>query len=73
MLPSLEGSFQSKVILFDDSVLTISSYRRQFAVLVRAAEVHQTFSAMFDTIWEMSREVPSSYEPKPWGAIQLLE
>jgi len=57
MPPNLDGKFKSTVIIFDDYMLVISSYSKQFATLVRSEETTQTFSAMFDTIWDLSSEI----------------
>lgn len=57
MPPKLDGTFRSTIILFDDYMLVISSYGRQFATLIQSEETVQTFNAMFDTIWDISTDV----------------
>lgn len=53
----LEGKFKSTIIIYDDCMLVISSYGRQFATLIRSKETVQTFSLMFDAIWDSGTTV----------------
>jgi sugar-specific transcriptional regulator TrmB len=51
---SLQGKFTSMMILFDTSVVIISSYEEKHAVLITSKEIHALFAALFEGIWEVS-------------------
>lgn len=51
---SMEGNFKSVIILFDDKVAIISSLKTLSAVLITSEEIHNTFSAMFEGLWNTS-------------------
>lgn len=51
------GSFKSTVIIFDHSVLVVSSYNKQFATIIESQETAETFAVMFDTIWQISQPI----------------
>lgn len=55
--PSMDGKFKSSIIIFDDKVLIISSYRQKFATLITSNETAETFKLMFDAIWDISKPV----------------
>lgn len=57
MPQSMDGKFKSSIIIFDDKVLIISSYKERFATLITSGETANTFSLMFDAIWDVSAEV----------------
>ena len=56
IMPStMRGSFKSTVIIFDHSVLVVSSFNKQFATIIESQETAETFAVMFDTIWQISQ------------------
>jgi sugar-specific transcriptional regulator TrmB len=56
ILPKImHGKFQSVIIIFDDKVAIISSYKEKTAILIQAKEVHDTFSAMFEGLYHSSK------------------
>lgn len=59
MPASMVGKFKSSVILFDDQMLIISSFREQFATLITSAETVASFSVMFDALWDASPPINS--------------
>lgn len=56
MPSSMDGKFQSMVILFDENVAIFSSYKELSAILIHSKEIHDMFLAMFEAIWEVSEE-----------------
>jgi HTH-type transcriptional regulator, sugar sensing transcriptional regulator len=54
MPPSMQGKFTSMVILFDDKVALFSPLKERSVVLITSPEIHSLFSALFETIWEIS-------------------
>jgi len=58
--PSMDGKFKSSIIIFDDKVLIISSYKQRFATLISSSETANTFKLMFDAIWDISTPVTLS-------------
>ena len=54
MPTSMQGMFQSMIILFDDKVAMFSSYQKKSAILISSKEIHQMFLAVFNAIWEVS-------------------
>lgn len=55
LLPaSMHGKFQTVMILFDEKVALISSYKALSAILLDSKELHDFFTAMFDGLWERS-------------------
>lgn len=57
---SMHGKFQDVIILFDDKVAIISSLEAASAILIQSKEVHATMSAMFETLWEVSKPFGST-------------
>lgn len=57
MPKTMEGKFKSSIIIFDDKVLIISSYKQQFATLISSKETANTFALMFDAIWDISKVI----------------
>lgn len=53
---SMTGKFKATIIQFDDKVLFIHSIEHKSAVLIASAEITQTFSIMFDGLWETSNK-----------------
>lgn len=51
---SMEGTFKSMLILFDDKIAIISSEKEPSAVLITSAETHALMSSMFEAIWNIS-------------------
>jgi len=47
----MRGKFQSVVIVFDDAVALISSYKNLSAVLIRSKEINAMMAAMFEGLW----------------------
>ena len=58
MPPSMQGKFNSMMILFDDKVAIFSSLEETSAILITSKELYDMFLAMFNGIWEFSE----SYE-----------
>ncbi|NQV89915.1 helix-turn-helix domain-containing protein [Candidatus Uhrbacteria bacterium] len=57
-LPSvMSGKFASVMILFDDKVALISSYKTLTAVLIRSTEIHEFMKTMFEGLWQGSEEL----------------
>lgn len=55
ILPSsMNGRFKSTIILFDTSVLMLSSGKTHSAVLLRSTELFSTLATMFDGLYEIS-------------------
>ncbi len=52
--PVMHGKFKTVMILFDETVVFISSYKSLSAILIESKELHQFFSALFDGLWEAS-------------------
>ncbi|OGL63181.1 hypothetical protein A3C09_04500 [Candidatus Uhrbacteria bacterium RIFCSPHIGHO2_02_FULL_47_44] len=53
----MSGRFQSVMILFDDRVLFISSYKSLSAILIQSDEMHQFLLAMFDGLWAGAEKI----------------
>lgn len=56
MPDSMQGKFTSMMILFDDKVAVISHLKDAFAVVITSKEVHTMLSAMFESLWVVSKE-----------------
>ncbi len=56
MPKSMHGKLKSVLIIFDDKVAIISSLEKLSAVVITSQEVHDMFSAMFNGLWEISKE-----------------
>jgi sugar-specific transcriptional regulator TrmB len=54
---TMEGSFKSVLILFDDKVAIISSLQKLSAILITSQEIHDLFAAMFEGVWQSSKEL----------------
>lgn len=52
------GKFKNTIIIFDSSVVFISSVRELSAVLIRSKEINQTMEVFFDGLWEASSSIP---------------
>ncbi|HYD93281.1 MAG TPA: helix-turn-helix domain-containing protein [Candidatus Paceibacterota bacterium] len=52
MPASMEGKFKSMLILFDDKVAIISSFKKPSAVLITSKEAHAMLTALFSALWE---------------------
>lgn len=53
----MHGKFQSVMILFDDKVAIISSYKTLSAILIRSKEIHGFMSMMFEGLWQSSEQI----------------
>lgn len=53
---NMHGMFSSVMILFDDKVAFISSYKNLSAILIHSSEIHQFMRAMFEGLWHISEE-----------------
>ena len=51
---SMIGQFSATIIQFDNKVLFIHSIKHKSAVIITSDEIAQTFSVMFDGLWEAS-------------------
>lgn len=61
IMPStMHRKFKSTIIIFDQSVLVVSSYNKQFATIIESQETTETFALMFDTIWQSSQPLSSA-------------
>jgi HTH-type transcriptional regulator, sugar sensing transcriptional regulator len=52
----MHGKFKSVIIIFDDKVAIISSLKELSAILIQSKEVHDSMLAMFEGIWQNSKE-----------------
>jgi sugar-specific transcriptional regulator TrmB len=52
----MQGHFKSVIILFDNKVAIISSFQEKSAILMQSQELADTFGAMFEGLWTVSRE-----------------
>jgi sugar-specific transcriptional regulator TrmB len=50
----MTGRFSCLVILFDDACAIFSPLEQSSATLLRSKEIHSTFRAIFDGLWELS-------------------
>lgn len=53
---NMHGKFKSVVIIFDDKIALISSLKEMSAVLIQSKEFHDTFAAIFEGLWEISKD-----------------
>lgn len=53
----MSGRFQSVLILFDDKVAFISSYKSLSAILIQSDETHQFLLSMFDGLWSAAEKI----------------
>jgi len=53
---TMHGKFKTVIIIFDDKVALVSSLKELTAVLIQSQEIHDTFTAMFEGLWEASEE-----------------
>lgn len=53
---NMHGKFNTVIIIFDDKVAYISSLNEMSAILIQSREISDTVRAMFDGLWEVSRE-----------------
>ncbi len=59
LLPAaMHGKFKSVVILFDDKVAMISSYKEKNAVLIQSKEFFDTMTALFEGLWISAEQYP---------------
>jgi sugar-specific transcriptional regulator TrmB len=59
LLPqTMQGKFKSVIILFDDKVALISSYKEKSAILIQSKEFFETMSALFDGLWTCAETYP---------------
>jgi|SRR3989339_1995974 len=52
----MRGKFKSVIIIFDDKVAIINSVKELSAILIKSTEVHNTFSALFEGLWQVSKD-----------------
>lgn len=57
---AMRGRFKSTIIIFDQSVLVVSSYNKQFATIIDSQETTETFALMFDIIWNTSQPLSAT-------------
>jgi hypothetical protein len=53
----MHGKFKSVIIIFDDKIAIISSIKELTAILIQSQEIHDTFLAMFEGLWESSSKI----------------
>jgi sugar-specific transcriptional regulator TrmB len=51
----MNGKFKSVIIIYDNKVAIISSYKSLFAILIESDEVNATTKAMFEGLWALSQ------------------
>lgn len=51
---SLQGKFESMIIIFDDKIAIFTSHKNLSAILITSKETHALFQAMFNGLWELS-------------------
>lgn len=51
---STHGTFTATTIIFDNKVAILTSVEEQSAILIESKEVNNLFSAMFNSLWEVS-------------------
>lgn len=51
---TLKGQYKSVIILFDDKVALISSLKNKSAIVIQSQELHDTMTALFNGLWEIS-------------------
>jgi sugar-specific transcriptional regulator TrmB len=51
---SLQGTFKSVIILFDDKAAIVSSLQGLSAILIQSKEAHEMLTAMFNGLWAIS-------------------
>lgn len=54
----LVGKFKNTIIIFDSSVVFVSSAAESSAVLIKSSEIHQTMEVFFDGLWQASSNIP---------------
>ncbi len=54
--PTLTDKFRSVVIIFDDKVAIIPSYKNLSAILIKSTEIQETMSAIFEGLWLAAEE-----------------
>ncbi len=54
----LVGKFKNSLIIFDSSVLFVSSVNEATAVLIKSAEIKETMEVFFDGLWLASKPIP---------------
>ena len=54
--PVMHGKFRSTVFIYDDKVMYISSLARSYVLLVQSQEHHELMKAMYEGLWESSKE-----------------
>ncbi|MFC1598457.1 TrmB family transcriptional regulator [Patescibacteria group bacterium] len=52
----MHGKFKSVIIIFDDKVAIISSFKEKTAILMQSKEVNETFAAMFEGLYQSAKE-----------------
>ena len=52
----MHGKFKSMMILFDDKIAIFSSYDKLSAILITSKDLYTMFQAMFDGLWESSKQ-----------------
>jgi sugar-specific transcriptional regulator TrmB len=56
----LVGKFKVTIIIFDASVLFISSVNTLSAVLIKSEEIHDTMEVFFDGLWLQAKQIPKN-------------
>ena len=54
---SMHGRYRTTMFLFDDKVMYISSLKSGYVLLVQSKEHHELMSAMYNGLWQVSKEV----------------
>lgn len=56
MPESMQGRFNSMIILFDDKIAIIAPFSKLSAILITSKELKNMFTALFGTIWSISEK-----------------
>jgi sugar-specific transcriptional regulator TrmB len=62
---SMTGHFHTLIILFDKSILYISSLNNASAIIVESSELFGTMSGIFESLWSISEEYNKTDGSKP--------
>lgn len=55
MPKSMRGRFKSKIFLFDNKIALVTPKADAGAVLITSNELYETFKAVYDAVWEISK------------------
>ena len=55
---NMTGKFKSTIIIFDSSIVFVSSAWETSAILIKSAEINQTMEVFFDGLWANAKKIP---------------